>query len=255
MPIDPEEIIAYASANHPMDDESTAGGAMDNNTRVVFTPLAATDDIEVLSSESGDTTQDVTVIARAANGSIVSDTKTLTGTSPVAFTFGTSGEAVERILRITMDGDATGTVTVRRGSGGDDIAEIPPGERGVTALFAGSFSDPSNPKTYYEKFFIYNSDDSLALLDAVVSEQADPEALFTFALSDTFDDTETITDRLTAPVDVTAFDGDPTTVDDAVGVPDLPEETAIGVWVKMDLGADEAAVNSSYSLRLSGNDV
>src|SRR5690606_27005922 len=115
---------------------STAGGAMDGTIRVVFTQPAATDDIEVVSDDACDDMVDVTVVARAANGAVVTDTVTLNGATPVAFDgFGTSGEAIERVLSVTLDGDASGTVTVRRGSDAGDIAVIPAGERGVHMLF------------------------------------------------------------------------------------------------------------------------
>jgi hypothetical protein len=85
MPLAPEDLVPYASANHPWDDTSTAGGAIDTDYRVIFDDLPTPDDLEVLSSDNGDDSQEVTVWARKANGQIVSETVTLDGTTPVAF--------------------------------------------------------------------------------------------------------------------------------------------------------------------------
>src|SRR5690554_5511368 len=166
MAISASELVAYASANMPTDDESTSGGAIDDTIRVVFTPLAADDDIEVVSSSGSDTTQDVTVVARAPNGEVVTDTVTLNGTTPVGFEFGTSGEAIERVLSVTMDGDAAGTVTIRRGSGGATVGTIPAGERGFRRLFINAASDPDTQTERYEKIFLKNTNSTLALLNA-----------------------------------------------------------------------------------------
>ena len=111
------DLVAYAAINvagdppGPTSDTTTMGGARDPDYQVIFTDLAANDDVEVLSASGSDTTQRVTVSARNAAGAIVSESVTLNGTTAVIFS--TIG-VVQRILSIAMNADAVGIVTVRR---------------------------------------------------------------------------------------------------------------------------------------------
>src|SRR4051812_2570691 len=110
MAIAATDLIAYASANMPDVDTGTNGGAIDTLRRIAFTQIAANDTIQALSSSSSDTTQTVTVEGRNAAGVIVSETKTLTGTTAITFS---TMSTVERVLKAELSATAVGTVTIR----------------------------------------------------------------------------------------------------------------------------------------------
>jgi hypothetical protein len=251
MPVTASDIVAYAAANKPTDDTSTNGGAIDATERVVFTDLAADDTIEVVSDNAGDTTQDITVTARNAAGETVSQTVTLNGTTPVELT--TMGD-VQRIQRALLDSDAAGVVTVRRHGDVGDVGDIPAGERGFRRMFIDAVSNPSATKDYYEKIFFKNNNATLSLLNAVISESADPTAQLTFLLAASKDDSATSTNRVTAPavgdtLDPDTFDGN----NKSVPGTNLAAGEAIGVWVELALTTDNAPIESTYTLQCAGS--
>lgn len=250
MPVAASDLAWYAAANKPTDDTSTNGGAIDALERVVFTDIAADDDLEAVSSNAGDTTQNLAITARQEDGSIDSQSLQLNGTTPVVFS--TLG-VVERFLRGLLDADCAGTVTIRRQGGGATVATIPPGERGVRRLFIAAVSDPGGTKEYYEKIFLKNNHATLALLSAAIVESADPEGQLTFTLANAKDDSATSTNRVTAP---SAANTDPDTFDGtSKSVPggSLGAGEAIGVWVNLSLTTDNAPIKSTYSLQASGS--
>ena len=250
MPIASTDLLAFCAANMPEDDSSSNGGAIDPDQRVVFTDLAADDDVEALSSSAGDTTQNVTVWGRKADGTLVSETKVLTGVT--ATIFSTIG-VLERIEKVTMDADAAGVVTIRRSVAGATISTIPIGERGFRRLFISAISDPSNPKPYYMKIFLKNAHATLALLAAVVKQSADPTTKITHLLANAVGDTATTANRITAPA--AGDTQDPDTFDDNdKNVPgtDLAAGAAIGVWLKLSLAAAEPPIKNTYTIELSG---
>ena len=242
------DIVAYASANMPDTDTGTNGGAIDAKRRVDFTQLAANDDIEVVSTSASDT-QNCTIVARSAAGSIVTETKALTGTT--AAVFSTLG-VVERVLSVDLASDAVGTVTVRRSPGGTPLRQIPVGERGFVALFRKTASDPSVQKDYYTKIFLKNTHGSQAALSAVVKQNADPDARITHLLAAAVNDTATATNRVTAPANADTLDPD-TFDDNDKNVPgtDLAAGAAIGVWLRLRLPAGDAAHRSTYTTELA----
>ena len=242
------DIVAYAAINKPTDDTSTNGGAIDVDERVVFTDLAANDDVEVVSDNAADT-MNITVTARNAGGQTVSQTVALNGTTAVILS--TMG-VVQRIQRALLASDAAGTVTVRRSVAGATIGTIPPGERGFRRMFQNAASDPSAPKNYYEKIFLKNTHATLAALGATVTQSADPTGLVTHLLAAAKDDSATSTNRITAPSAANTLD--PDTFDDnskAVPGTDLAAGEAIGVWLREALGTGEAPFDSTYTVGLN----
>jgi hypothetical protein len=249
MPVVDTDIVAYAALNKPTDDSSTNGGGIDVDERVVFTDLAANDDVEVLSSSAGDT-MNITVTARNAAGETVSQTVALNGTTAVILS--TMG-VVERIQRALLASDAAGTVTVRRSVAGATIATIPPGERGFRRLFINAVSDPGGAKNYYEKIFLKNTHATLAALTATVTQSADPTAKVTHLLAAAKDDSATSTNRITAPSAGNTLDPD-TFDDNSKAVPgsgNLAAGEAIGVWLRLALGTAEAPIKSTYTIALN----
>lgn len=246
MPIVAADLVAFASLNMPDDDTTTSGGAIDLDTRVDFTQLAANDDVEVLSAAAGDTTQNVTLEGRATDGSVVSETVLLNGTTAVIFS--TIG-VIERVIRVTMDADAAGIVTVRRSVAGTTIRDIPIGERGFVRMFRKSSSE-SGATTRYEKFFWKNTHATLSLTTALVKQSADPSTKITHDVALAVDDSVSVANRKTAPPSL-VFDD----TDKAVPGTDLAAGVAIGTWLLLSLIADDAPVKDTYTSELSGSTV
>ena len=246
MPIAASDLIAKCPLNRPEDDVATGGGGEDVDNRPDFTQLAANDTLEMVSDNAGDTTQGVTVTGRDAAGAILSDTKTVNGLSVVAFT-GT----FERVLKVLMDADALGIVTIRRGSVGPTVRIIPIGERGFSGLFLQSSSE-SGATTRYDKIFWRNDHGSLTLNAAKTQLTADPSSNIRVGVHTAKNDSATITDRKTAP-------GGVTFVDDSVqqNVPGTTLESAsvIGLWIELQLSASQAPVKDTFTTELAGTSV
>ncbi len=243
MSIVASDLVAYAAANMPNDDSSTSGGGIDTLRRIDFTQIAATDKIEVVSSASGDTTQTCTLTGRKADGSIVSETLSLNGTTAVATT-----NNYERLLKAELSATCTGTVTVRRQTGPSTLRLIPAGERGFMAIFRQLASDPSVQKDFYCKFFWKNTHGSLALTSAVVKQNADPSSVITHALAASLDDSGSVSNRVTSP-GLTFNDSDKNVPNSQ----NLSAGSAIGVWLNLTLAAGNAALRTTYTSELDGN--
>lgn len=84
MSVTPNQCAFYGSANMPKADGTTTGGAVDFSKKISFTDLAANGTVDYVSSSVSDTATTLQVFGRDATGVIVSETKTLTGTTAVA---------------------------------------------------------------------------------------------------------------------------------------------------------------------------
>ena len=249
MSVTAAELIVYGSANMPEDNVSTSGGAIDLTTKIVFTDIAATDQVTVISSNAGDTTQTVTVYGRNAGGTIVSEALSLNGTTRV-----TGATAFERILKVVISASHAGTVTIARDNTPTftEIATMESGILTLRRLFYDASADVGggSSRDYYEKVFIKNTNATFTLNSAAIVEQADPTTLITFDLEDAVDDNNSLSDRLdTAPTGMLGtFTGASKSVPGGV----LAAGVAIGVWLKLTLAAGTAAAKSTYTLRTSG---
>lgn len=250
MPVAAADLVQFASANMPDSDSGTSGGAIDTLRRVDFTQLAADDDIEVISTSASDT-QNCTIEARKADGTIVSETLALTGTTARIF----SGNAVvERILKVELASAAVGTITVRRSVAGATVRAIPVGERGFMALFRKVASDPATQKDYYSKVFIKNTHATLALTSATIKQNADPDARITHLPAAANDDTASVANRVTAPGAADTLD--PDTFDDTdKSIGSLGAGIARGVWLQLRLPAGDAPHRTTYTLEITGQSV
>lgn len=237
------DLVLYNSANMPVIDTGTSGGAIDTLRRPDFTQMASNDTVRAVSSSAGDTTQTLTIVGRLADGSLATETLTLTGTTPITF-----ANTYERILKAELSATCAGTVTVARTTGPTTIRVIPIGERGFQAVFQQDASDPSTQQDFYIKVFWKNTNGSLALTSAVVKENADPSGLITFGLAATINDSGTTTNRKTAPGGV-SFASTPANVPNSGN---LTSGSDIGVWLDLTLPAAQAAVKSTYTLELDG---
>jgi len=110
MSVLPFNIKYYGSTT--MKDDDTAGpigGAIDKTKKVQFADVTTSGNIEIISDDSTDTTQTVTVTGRSPSGGVISETKTLSGETPVPMTTNTTWE---RFLKATKSGTTAGTVAV-----------------------------------------------------------------------------------------------------------------------------------------------
>lgn len=248
MSITASELKFYCSANMPEDDVSTSGGAIDTTASVIFTDIATTDNVYVVSSNAGDT-MNIVVTGRLATGVIDSDTIALNGTTGVA-----GVKNFERILKIVLASTATGTVTVSRDNSPTytAIATLEPGILEVRRLFYDATAEASggSSRDFYEKIFIKNTNSTLTLTDAVISEYADPGANITFDLEDAVNDTNSVSDRLgVAP---SGMLGTFTGADKSVPGDALAAGSSIGVWLKLTLAAGTTAAKNTYTIRITG---
>ena len=240
------DLIVYNSLNRPEDDTTLTGGGIDVDHRPVFTPLAANDTLEMLSSAAGDTTQTVTITGRDAVGAIISDVQTLNGTTVVSFT-GT----FERVLKVVMSADAVGIITIRRASAGPTVGTIPVGERGFNRMFYDSASEAASVERY-EKVFGRNNNGTDTLTNAEIELTADPSSRIRIGLAATKGDTATIANRKAVPAGITFVDDN---VAQAVPTDQLAAGEAIGVWIEQDLLADDSPFKSSFDLTIRGTTV
>jgi hypothetical protein len=239
------ELVAYASASLPVDDVSTTGGAIDATRRPVFTQLTSNAVIAAVSSAAD--TRTLTVTGRDATGAVVTDSLVLTGTTEKVgiVTF-------ERIINAELNGTSgTLTVTLKQGSGGATIATIPINETGPCSFFRNSASSTST-LVRYEKFFWKNTNATLTLNAAAITLTADPATKITLGVGSTLNDTVSVANRLTAPSGVT-FVGVNTAQSVPTGV--VPAGSAVPVWMKQTLAANDAALRQTFVTQLSGTSI
>jgi len=254
MPIVAADLNLYNSANMPDEDAGTNGGAIDLLRFMDFTQLAADDDIEAVSDAAGDT-MNLTIEGRTAAGSIVSETKALTGTTPIIFS--TLG-VVNRVIKAELASGAAGIITIRRSVAGATLRTLAAGKRGFVAMFRKTKSNATGGgvANYYTKGFWRNDHATLSLVAALVKQNADPDARITHLLAASVGDTATSTNRVTAPA--VGDTQDPDTFDDAnKAVPgsDLAAVTAIGTWFRLQLPEADTPHRTTYTTELSGETV
>lgn len=251
MPVTAGEAFWYGSANMPEDNTSTAGGAVDTTTRVVFdsTSLANSlgpDTVEVVSSAAGDTTQTVTVYGRNAAGSLVNEVLSLNGTTVV-----NGATSFKTIYKVVVSASHTGTITIRKASDNTTIVDLATGLLTVRRLFYNASADVSggSSRTFYEKIFLGNTDGGgLSMLGVTIAEQTDSEAQFTFGVCTAVNDSGTSTNRLTAPASgVGTIDGTSKTIPGT----DLADGARIGVWIALTVPAGDPPTLATYTLRTS----
>lgn len=83
MSVTPNNVVLYGSADMATADGTVTGGAVSFSTRIGFSPLAAAGTYNYVSDSASDTAVTITITGRNSAGTIVSETKTLTGTTPV----------------------------------------------------------------------------------------------------------------------------------------------------------------------------
>lgn len=247
MPVAATDLVIYHAANNPDDDATTVGGAIDALRRPDFTQVTAGDTVEIISTSASDT-QNCTVEARKADGTIVSETVALTGTTAKIFS---GNGAVDRILKVELASVAIGTITVRKSVAGATFRQIPIGERGFSMVFRKGTSLTSGTQNYYGKVFVKNTHATLALTNSIFKQSADPDARITHLPANVVDDTATTTNRLTAPSAANTLD--PDTFDDTdKTVGNIGAGAAWGVWLRMQLPTSDTPHRTTYTIELDG---
>lgn len=244
MPLSASELLEYAAADLVEDDTSTVGGAIDKTMRPNLTAAMGAASVITLVSDGADT-RNVVIEYRDATGAYQSETIALNGATPVT-TVGTAAWFLKAKAASTS-GSRTVTIT---SAGPVTLGTIPPNEKGFYITFINSASDPSSPKTRYEKMFWYNSDGTLALLTATITCTADPAANITSALAATLDDSATVANRLTAPAGL-SFVGDGVAQNVPTG--NLGPGHQVGLWVAQALTAANAPIRNTYTFTIAGN--
>lgn len=122
--------FAILSANQPFWVKADYEALASTGVGTAFTNQPANDGVEIVSSDNGDTTQNITIIGTTqGTDTVVVETKTLTGTSQVATTKTDWGF----ILAVKLSAACAGTVTVREASGNATITTLTAGvlQKGV----------------------------------------------------------------------------------------------------------------------------
>jgi len=248
MPLTAAQTELYGSAVMPEDEVTlNIGGAIDPATLISFTRLLANSTLEVLSDNIADTTMSITVTGRAADGTLLTDTVALNGTTAVNIT-GT----FKRLLKAVLSAPAAGTVTLRKSAAGGDAMIFPPGVTTLRRPFINAAADVAagSARVFYEKLFFKNTSGIDALIAAQVALGVNPGNKYKFALAVAVDGVVTNgagNNRAVAPAAL-VFDA----AQKAVPGADLLPGTAIGVWVELTLAAGLAAGDEEFRLDLSG---
>ena len=253
MPIIAAELIAYGSAVMPEDDTTTGvGAAIATLKRVGFeAALAADDTLDVVSDDGGDT-RTVTIHGRLASGAIDTEVYTLVGTTQQI-----GAKTFERILKVVTTSGPTETITIEEASGSTTVILVPPLTTEVRRTHYDSVSSGS-AKDVYEKLFWKNTHGTLTLTNPFTtlnSHVADPDNGVRIGVATTINDTGTTsgtTDRVDNPPTGVTFVDDGT--DQAVAS-DLAAADAIGIWIELRLGANDAAFKGNYVHQLKGTTV
>ena len=232
MAIAATDILFNLSVNHQDSDTGTQGGARLATGRVLDDQFTAAAQPDVVSDSASDV-QLLTIVGRLASGAIDTEALDLTGTTPVLFT-----KTFERILTLTLDEAAIGTITVKEGDDGTTRHTFAAAELTARALFYGAAAEASggDPVLRYEKVFVENNHATLAALALYLELTTDPRLDYDIALETSIDGSESTATRIIAPTSIGSFGKGPL----AVTGTDLEAGTAQGVWVRQTLDAGTA---------------
>ena len=243
MSVSGADLVIYNTLYNPVNDTSTAGGAIDASMRATFDDPTSAATVTFVSTSASDT-QNVAVTGRNTAGGITSESIVLSGTTTV-----TSSNTYERILTCALSSAANGTVTVS-GTSVNKITDIPVAETGFRRPFYDAIAITSSSKTLYEKLFIKNNNSTTTLSNATLIEVS--SGLYSsidFGIENDKQSSQTISNRTAVPTGIGGGFGSSASglVGDQLGAGDYQ-----GVWLKLSLSAGEAASNSYYQVQVSG---
>jgi hypothetical protein len=138
------DLKLFGSAVMPDDDTTLAiGGAINLTRKSEFADLIVNGLIQAVSSNSGDTTQSITVHYKNIAGLLASESKTLTGLTPIAFA-ATMRTLMKAIKSATTAGDiaveavtAERTGTAQGSGGGTNTIQLDTGASAVDGTYDG----------------------------------------------------------------------------------------------------------------------
>lgn len=241
------DLKYFGSAVMPDDDTTgSVGGAIDLTKKVGFTDITPAGLVEMVSTSAADTTQTVTLYGRNAVGTLINETKTLNGVTPVDFTL-----TFERIMKTVMSATATGTVTVRKDGAAGDLITLEPGITQVRKPHYNAAAPVAGNIKYYEKIFVKNTHATLTLSSSVIQEYSDPSGKEAFGLEDALDDTHTVANRLTAPAAMT-FNSSNKNVANSQN---LTAGSAQGIWIELSLASTDVPTKTTYTPRCEGSTI
>ncbi len=108
MSVTPNNIVFYGAADMVTADGVTTGAAVSFSTRIGFSDLAATGTVNYVSDSASDTAVTITTTGRDSTGTVQTETKTLTGTTPVS-----GAQSFQRLLSgVTGGTTAVGDVAI-----------------------------------------------------------------------------------------------------------------------------------------------
>jgi hypothetical protein len=256
------DIVFYGSTYMSETDATPQGSGIDLTTKVVFDSStlanAPAGPVGVVSSLTTDTGIYLDVFGRNTAGSIISGTVEITGNVVAS-----GATSFERIMQMQVRPGHSGTITVQ-----DQyavvIATMASGINQIRRPFYNVASDVEggSVRYFYEKIFAKNNNDTYSLLSPVISEVAGGIAgsidfdLEKYCTDNASYGANTSTNRLTAPdasgMQAGTFDSNSKYL---LQDTDLRPSGAIGVWLKLTLGAGVAPSKSTYTMSVSGNTI
>jgi hypothetical protein len=249
MPVTASQIKFYAAQNTPADNSTLTGGDINSGLLVAFTDIGPVDKMEFVSN-GGANVGDMLVIGRDSTGQIISETITLAGETPVEGTLD-----FERVLIALYDNETyTGIIIMRDSSTSGEIITLENGETGIRRVFYDATANAvgGGDITFYEKFFVMNTNPTNTFLDVTFTEVVSGlTGLVDFGLENRLANPQTIVNRLTAPTGVSLYGEGPSGIPDPASNHLLPLDYQ-GVWLKLTAPAGSPTVNSFYQLKVAG---
>lgn len=277
------DLVFYGSLMMPTGDSVIIGSGIDLTTRVVFdnpnaisgwgsafTPAVS---YAVLKSDSAlDVGQTGYVWGRNAPGVTGMDTLVLAGVTPV-----TGTNLWQRILMVQITGGGnpihtgniilcdtglppnTGLILQPSGSGAAGLNSNVYCVNTCRRPFWNTTSNPSAPVSYWDKIFVRNNNSGLALSNFSIQEMADVIGDMSYYVENVYNGTGIATNRQTAPTGTGSYFGSgiggQSTIT-PVGLPNgnnLYNGSGLGIWLNLNLPTNAQAINSLYTLQISGS--
>lgn len=274
------DLVFYASQVVPIVD-GYAGSGIDLTTRIIFdspteisgfgSTLGPGVSEAVLKSDNAiDVGQTGYVYGRLANGISGFDTLVLNGLTPV-----TGTNLWQRILAVQITGMAapvhTGNIILTdTGSPPNTGLILQPSGSGAAGANSNVFcvnmarrpfwncsSSPSVPVSYWEKIFVRNNNNANALLGFTLTEISDVIGDMSFYVENVYGGTGVTSNRNgTAPTGTGSYFGSGVggtiTPASLPGGNNLANSSGLGIWLNLNLPTNAAAINSLYTLQISG---
>jgi hypothetical protein len=248
MSLTASDLAIYGSANMPENDTTTAGGAIDITTKVIFDSVTLANTLNTAVSASSTLASDTMAIAisgRNSFGSVVGDSITLNGLTAV-----NGSVTFERLTKIAVPLTHQGTITLMRQTDGVVIGTMESGVCMLRRPFINATAQAAGGSSvyYYEKIFMKNKSSTNALLNALFVETADPSNVVTFGMESGVNGTTTVANRLASPASCSAFNSLAKTIQEG----DFNPGSGQGIWLKLTLAAGTEPTKTTYTISASG---